>query len=296
MTTNQDVLLSQLDTDNPDFSKLEKSPANLQVVDNQLVVVYSDSTTEEIGPVGIPVDKTIAAASINLEGNLIVQYSDGSSDNVGKLKGVREVPYSTIGSGLLTNQNEFELTFTPVPINESLSLKKGVLSPQIDKLKYENHSRFLALSNSQFGGRYVFGQWFTTPLNYAQVNNLNLTLKRSVITLPPGEYYIQAYKTSLRNFHSMPSIVVFNSSDSTASKTLLFGQMSIGFASSTASSTGYVSGKLTFTEETEIALMTYCGDNRLTYSPHHAGVGVSGSSAIQYNTYATLDIWRLVNG
>lgn len=294
MSLDKNEVLSQIDPDNPDLSNLPIAPSDIFIDGDEIVVSKQDGSTEVLGKVNIPVEKTIVNAQLNGDGHLIVQYSDDTFEDLGKIKGVREDVYATSGVGVMANQNGFDLTFEALPINSSLALSKGKLSPRTDRLRYHDYSKFLAIYTSGAAGRRVLGLNYVSALNYAQVNNLALSLHRGIVTLPAGKYYVRGQLTSHRYFHNIPRIVSLpdpNNIDNWVM--LLSGVMSLTFASALSTDTGEVAGIVELVEETHIALLTYSGDNRITYNQHHAGVGFSANSSIQYSTSASLEIWRL---
>lgn len=294
---NRDVDLSLLDIESPDLSRLPNAPKSVATVDGRIIVTMTNGTTQDIGPVAIPVSKTIANATIDGLGNLVIQYTDGTTAGLGKLVGVRDVVYTCQGSGILTSQDGFNLTFSPLPIDPSIRLNKGVLSPAASKLTYDNYSKFLWMSVSQYGGHAPrkTNEPYIIPLNYAMVNNLNLAMNSAVITLPAGKYYVSARTTGHRIFHARATIHVVNE-NGTLGTQLAIGVSNISFADSLTASTDVLAGIITVAQPTNIALTRWISDSRLVYSPHQNGVGAPWRSSINYNTYATLEIWELKNG
>lgn len=297
MAGNNDVLLSQIDPDNPDLTNLAPAPSSLSIVDGNIVLTRTDASTEIVGLASIPVNNTISSAIIDGQGDLIVNYSDGSNVNLGKIKGTRQIVYTTTGSGVLTSQDGFSLTFSPLPINASLGLNKGTISPRSDKFKLENYSKFIALSSSQAGGRRRVGDYLVAPLNYSPINNANLPFYRSVVTLDPGRYYVRGHLTSHRNYHNMPLLYALADDEDISTATIInYGISSIGFTVCTATSTGNVSALINVTEQTKLALGCHAQDTRLTFNAYHGGVGFKTGDGPTYNCWATLEIWKLIYG
>lgn len=117
--TDRALDLSLLDPDNLDFSELPRYPKSLQIVNNEAIVTYSDDTEDNLGIVTLPAANTIESAEVNASGRLIVNYVGGGSADVGKVKGVRNVPLLVSGQGVLTSRTGNALTFTPIPFDNT---------------------------------------------------------------------------------------------------------------------------------------------------------------------------------
>lgn len=288
--------LSQFDPDNIALDLLETYDAELEVVGGTLFVTDSKGVTRDLGLFNVPSGLYIVSADIVSNGDdpetwdLTFVLSDTTTRRYGPIATQETIAPVFSGTGILTGVTGNVLQFEPVQINSPFKVSEvSQIGIEIQKLKPSKYSCFQQFDAASNGGAYVTTTYTKRPLNTVIANNLNLSMVNSVITFPPGLYYITAYAGMYRC--GIGSLTLF---DVAAGAIINTTRLHANCNDSAGCTVLHILGGVyEVTAPTDIYLASRSGGGTPSPGVTGMGVGVEITHDYQKNVFAQIEIWRL---